>query len=136
MSDDRLVGRARAMIYYQLTQNACAICRGEENPTFCDINGICKITQTQPDDPEMCMDAGSENEWVIAGWEEITGISMHEKREKIQDKQKKIYYLPTLEKLESWVKAQDWKTAPLDFKEFFRRLLIFHRAYVGFMMEQ
>jgi len=127
------------MAVYKIPGDFCVICRYEnfkDDTVPCESEvGIClPVTRLDPADEEWSMDAGVENEFVIAAWEEIRSIS---RREKVEIQRRSggktetlVLYLPTLEKLEVWIEMQDWDTAPLDRQEFFRRLMLFHNKYI------
>jgi hypothetical protein len=70
-------------------------------------------------------------QFVADSWGEIISISRTERIEIERNKKHFIYHLPTLEKLESWMENQEWDACPLDSKEFFRLVSIFHSAYIN-----
>lgn len=72
-----------------------------------------------------------ENEWIVQGYEEVTAISLTEKREVYEGDSGTVYLLPTLSGLQLWMDCQEWESAPVERNEFLHLITKYHQAYKG-----
>jgi len=69
-------------------------------------------------------------QFVIEAWEKVTSISPLTRIEKKEGKKHMIYFKPTLDKLDLYMKTVDWATAPVDRFTFFEWIVVFHNLMV------
>ena len=81
------------------------------------------------------MDTDAATNFVAIGYEEIAAASQRERIPTAKGDKQIEKFLPTLEKLETWMAYQDWPTAPVEPAEFYRLVVIYHNAFIAQRMK-
>lgn len=92
---------------------------------------VCYITRLSPHDEKFPMVLDEELEFVVASYDEICSMAVREKLKKKEGDSIVTHLLPTLEKLDVYMKYMNWETAPLSPENFLYYIRVYHNSYTG-----
>ena len=102
----------------------------------CDDDEICGITGFDILHRERAMQPGSMVSLVASVWLQVVNISPRQTFERFSEKQRRIYYAYTLDKLGEYLDSLNWKHYPLKGDEMYYLITKFHITYNAVLLNE
>jgi hypothetical protein len=120
---------------YHFPINVCVACRAdhekENRDVQCDIDQTCSKTGNKIDADDEPMEISLEFREVIDVWNKIVSMSIREQVTIPEKDRSKIYYVPTMEKMNDVLSILNWRSMLNSKADMIHYLSIFHSTYVG-----
>jgi len=76
------------------------------------------------------MQPGKKAKYISLIWEDIVNISIKEKREKQDEKNTQVLFLPTISNISAYFKNNDFKFGYFEKQTIFNLVCKFHQSYI------